>query len=61
MCKSVSEKFPINMMLLGLFTASLAYTVSALCTFYDPLSILIAAGVAGFSTIGLTLYAFYSK
>ena len=58
---SISRKVPINYILLLIWTSSESYMVSVACSFYDPKIILSAAGLTLTATIGLTLYAIYTK
>ena len=54
--KDLSQRFPANMILLGIFTIAQSYSVSAVCAWYDHASVMLAAGVTAAATIGLCLY-----
>jgi FtsH-binding integral membrane protein len=49
------------MIMLLIFTLAESYIVSSVCSFYEPTSVLLAAGVTAFATIGITIYAICTK
>ena len=53
--------FPWNYVLLTVFTASEAYMVAVVCSYYDPSTVFIAACMTAVVTIALTLYAMFTK
>jgi FtsH-binding integral membrane protein len=55
--KNLLRMVPHNYILLTVFTICEAYTVSAVCTLYEPLDVLIAALMTCGVTLALTAYA----
>lgn len=49
------------MIILAIFTLAESYIVSSVCAFYDPTVVLLSAGITASATIGITLYAIFSK
>lgn len=60
-CRSCARKVPTNYILLLLFTVAEAILVSYVCAAYDPVTILIAAGLTVGVTVALTIYALVTK
>ena len=60
-CSKVGQQVPLNYILLIIFTFLESITISYTTIFYDPLSVLTAAGLTMLVTFGLTLYAWMSK
>ena len=58
---SMARTVPTNYILLGLFTVCESYLVGLVTTFYDPPTVLLAAGLTAFLTITLTIYACTTK
>lgn len=59
--RSVARAVPTNYILLGIFTLAEAWTVSFVCTFYEPMDVFIAAAATAAVVIGLFLYALFTK
>lgn len=59
--KQVARKVPLNYILLAIFTACEAYTISCITTVYSPEEVAIAACLTAAMTVGLSLYACYKK
>jgi FtsH-binding integral membrane protein len=55
--RGLATRSPINIILLSLFTLCESYSVSMICGFYEPVSVLNAAIATLAATIALTLYA----
>ena len=55
--RGLATKTPINIILLSLFTLGESYSVSMICGFYQPVSVLYAAVATLAATIALTVYA----
>ena len=53
--------FPLNYMLLGVYTLFHAYMVGALCTRYNPETLISAFACTGAMFFGLTTYACFTK
>lgn len=60
-CKHLTKETPINYILLFGFTICESYSVSLVCSFYTPDSVLMAAITTCAATIGLTAYAIKTK
>ena len=57
----VARSVPINYILLFLFTIAEAYMISIIASYYDSTTVLMAGGLTAAATVGLTIYAFYTK
>ena len=60
-CPSVARNVPLNYILLLIFTLCESYLVAYTTLFYEPLSVLMCAGITLAIVIGLTLYAIFTK
>ena len=60
-CQSVAQKVPLNYILLLIFTISESFLVAHTTLYYEPLSVLICAGLTLAVVIALTLYAIFTK
>lgn len=59
--KGVAQQSPINIILLTIFTVAESYMVAQICIYYTAASVLNAAIATLGATLGLTLYAIYTK
>jgi FtsH-binding integral membrane protein len=59
--KKLARTVPTNYILLGIFTLCEAILVGVLCSFYEPLTVLIAAVMTLGITLVLTVYALTAK
>jgi FtsH-binding integral membrane protein len=59
--RSVARSVPTNYILLGIFTLAEAWTVSFICTFYNPSDVFIAAAATAAVVIGLFMYALVAR
>lgn len=59
--KKLARTVPKNYILLGIFTLCEAILVGVICSFYEPLSVFMAAIMTLGITLVLTVYAFTSK
>lgn len=57
----IARSVPTNYILLGVFCLCQSYIVSCVTAFYPPESVLIAATITAFMTIGLSMYALFTK
>ena len=55
------RKVPTNYIILVIFTFTISYFVSAICSYSDPNAVFIAIGMTLAMTIGITIYCFYTK
>lgn len=60
-CKSVSNKFPINIILLMLFTAFESVLIGAISTLYKINTVFMAIVITSVIVIALTIFAFQTK
>lgn len=59
--KQVARKVPLNYILLAMFTAAEAYTISCITTVYSPKEVAMAACLTAAMTLGLSVYACWKK
>ena len=59
--QKVARTYPINMIFLGIFTLSESFLVANISSFYDPMTVLIAALMTLGVTMGVTVYAWTTK
>lgn len=57
----IARSVPTNYILLGIFCLCESWLVCIVTTFYEPESVLISAVITAAMTIGLTLYAIFTK
>jgi FtsH-binding integral membrane protein len=60
-CQSVAHKVPLNYILLLIFTLCESYILACTTIYYEPLSVLVCAGITLGIVVGLTLYAIFTK
>ena len=60
-CESVSRNFPLNMILLMVFTVMESILVGAISAQYDTDTIFIALGITSVVVVALTIFAFQTK
>mgnify|MGYP002626577315 CR=1 FL=1 len=60
-CPGVASKVPLNYTLLLIFTFCESYLVAYTTLIYEPLSVLMCAGITLALVFGLTLYAIFTK
>ena len=60
-CQSVAQKVPLNYILLLGFTLCESYLLASTTITFEPLSVLMCAGITLAIVIGLTLYAIFTK
>ncbi|CAF1222885.1 unnamed protein product [Adineta ricciae] len=60
-CKNVGRRFPVNLILLGLLTLSMAYMMGMISAYYDIQSVFIAVGITSFVCLGVTLFSLQTK
>ena len=58
---SISRSVPLNYIILTIFTLCESYIVALSTSYYDPLSVLICAGITCGIVLALTLYAIFTK
>ena len=60
-CQSVAQAVPFNYILLIIFTLCESYLLAYTTIYYEPLHVLICAGITLAIVIGLTFYAAFTK
>ena len=60
-CESVARSYPINMILLAVFTVCESFIVGAISSVYDTTTVLIAVGITAVVVLGITIFAFQTK
>lgn len=60
-CPSVASKVPLNYVLLLIFTLCESYLVAYMTLIFEPLSVLMCAGITLALVFGLSLYAIFTK
>ena len=60
-CQSVAQAVPINYILLIIFTLCESYLLAYTTIYYEPLHVLLCAGITLAIVIGLTIYAAFTK
>ncbi|CAN7942620.1 unnamed protein product, partial [Ixodes pacificus] len=60
-CESVRRSFPVNLILLMIFTACESVLLGTVSSFYRVEEVMIAAGICTVVCLGLTLFAFQTK
>ena len=60
-CQSVAQKVPLNYILLLIFTICESFLVAQTTLYFEPISVLICAGLTLAVVIALTLYAIFTK
>jgi len=60
-CNDIRRTWPINIILLVIFTLFESWTLGTLCSFYEVESVLIAAGMCTVVCLALTIFAFQTK
>ncbi|KAI4313906.1 hypothetical protein L6164_026849 [Bauhinia variegata] len=54
------KKHPVNLILLGLYTLGMAFTVGIVCAFVEGTIIMMAAALTGVVVLSLTVYTFWA-
>ena len=60
-CESVARSYPLNLILLMVFTLMESLLVGCISSVYKTDTVLIAAGLTFFVVVGLTLFSFQTK
>ena len=60
-CESIARSYPLNMILLGIFTIFEAFLVGAISSVYSTETVLIALGITAVVVVGITIFAFQTK
>ncbi|KAE8627071.1 hypothetical protein XENTR_v10006862 [Xenopus tropicalis] len=60
-CSGPRRKFPWNLILLCIFTLSMAYVTGMLSSFYNTKSVILCLGITALVCMSVTLFSFQSK
>lgn len=60
-CGDVRRKYPLNIILLGIFTVAESMLLGAISASYNVDTVLIAVGITAVVVIGLTIFSFQTK
>lgn len=60
-CANVARKFPLNFVLLSIFTVCESVALGITCAFYGKVEVLMAAGMCAAAFVGLTIFAMQTK
>jgi len=60
-CTNLHKKYPINYIILLIYTMFFSITLASLGSYYSTNTLLIASGSTALITLGLTLFAFQTK
>jgi len=60
-CEGVARSYPINLILLLVFTVCESFIVGAISSMYDTSTVLIAVGITAVVVVGITIFAFQTK
>uniref|UniRef100_A0A3B3UUX0 Transmembrane BAX inhibitor motif containing 1 n=1 Tax=Poecilia latipinna TaxID=48699 RepID=A0A3B3UUX0_9TELE len=60
-CKEPRRRFPLNLVLLGIFTVALSYMVGTVSSYYETKAVIIAMGITGVVCIAVTVFCFQTK
>lgn len=60
-CESVSRKFPLNMILLFVFTVFESFLVGCISSVYNLDTVIIAMGITAAVVVAVTIFAFQTK
>ncbi|NP_001072357.1 protein lifeguard 2 [Xenopus tropicalis] len=60
-CSGPRRKFPWNLILLCIFTLSMAYITGMLSSFYNTKSVILCLGITALVCMSVTLFSFQSK
>ncbi|XP_043987812.1 protein lifeguard 3-like [Gambusia affinis] len=60
-CKEPRRRFPLNLVLLGIFTVALSYMAGTVSSYYETKAVIIAMGITGVVCIAVTVFCFQTK
>uniref|UniRef100_A0A8C4PXC1 Fas apoptotic inhibitory molecule 2a n=1 Tax=Eptatretus burgeri TaxID=7764 RepID=A0A8C4PXC1_EPTBU len=60
-CTKARRKFPLNFILLSVFTLAMSYLTGMLASFYETYSVLICLGITALVCCAVTLFCFQTK
>ncbi|XP_077993264.1 protein lifeguard 2-like [Glandiceps talaboti] len=60
-CNEMRRKFPLNLIMLGVFTLALSYMVGTISCFYTTKSVLLALGICAGVCLSVTVFSIQTK
>ncbi|XP_075055234.1 protein lifeguard 2-like [Mixophyes fleayi] len=60
-CSGPRRRFPWNLILLGVFTLSMAYVTGMLSSYYNTKSVILCLGITALVCLAVTLFSFQTK
>lgn len=60
-CESVRRNSPMNFIFLAIFTLAESFLLGCMSVVYDPDLVMMAVGITGAVSLGLTIFAFQTK
>ncbi|XP_069554753.1 protein lifeguard 3-like [Brachyistius frenatus] len=60
-CKEPRRRFPLNLVLLGVFTLALSYLSGTISSYYETKAVLLAMGITALVCIAVTIFCFQTK
>ncbi|XP_054888137.1 protein lifeguard 3-like [Poeciliopsis prolifica] len=60
-CKEPRRRFPLNLLLLGIFTVALSCMAGTVSSYYETKAVIIAMGITGVVCIAVTVFCFQTK
>ncbi|XP_047227385.1 protein lifeguard 3-like [Girardinichthys multiradiatus] len=60
-CKEPRRRFPLNLVLLGVFTIALSFMAGSVSSYYQTKAVIIAMGITAIVCIAVTVFCFQTK
>uniref|UniRef100_A0A3Q2QIX7 Transmembrane BAX inhibitor motif containing 1 n=1 Tax=Fundulus heteroclitus TaxID=8078 RepID=A0A3Q2QIX7_FUNHE len=60
-CKGPRRRFPLNLVLLGIFTVALSYMAGSVSSYYETKAVIIAMGITAIVCVAVTVFCFQTK
>ncbi|XP_072253397.1 protein lifeguard 3-like isoform X2 [Leuresthes tenuis] len=60
-CKEPRRRFPLNLVLLGIFTLALSYMAGTISSYYETKAVFLAMGITAVVCIAVTIFCFQTK
>ena len=60
-CEETARSYPLNLVLLGIFTILESVIIGAISSVYNTEAVLMAAGITVVIVVGITIFAFQTK
>ncbi|XP_037542281.1 protein lifeguard 3-like [Nematolebias whitei] len=60
-CKEPRRRFPLNLVLLGIFTVAFSYMAGTISSYYETKAVFLAMGITAIVCIAVTVFCFQTK